>query len=79
MLSLFQIQDDDRPMWVVAESFSHAIKRWRKQMAKENPGNDDCNDQPNGVILVASGTDLDDFPEILLPSATMQNENKRNS
>lgn len=68
MLSLFQVQDSDRSMWVIAENYGDAVERWQKQISHENPGDDCSDDQPDGVNLIASGTDLDEMPEILLPS-----------
>lgn len=67
-LSLFHVQDSDRPMWVIAENYGQAIERWREQIAKENPKDDCSDDHPDGVSLIASGTDLEDIPEILLPT-----------
>lgn len=69
-MNLFQVQDSDRPMWVVAESYGHAVKRWREQIAKENPTDDCSGEEPDGVNLIASGTDLNKMPEILLPTTS---------
>ena len=66
-MNLYHVQDSDRPMWVVADDYGDAERRWRSQIAGENecpPG--DC-DPPDGVSLVASGTDKDEFPEVLVP------------
>lgn len=72
-LSLFHVQDGDRPMWVIAENYGQAAERWREQIAKENPDDDCGDDQPDGVSLIASGTDLDDMPDILLPPVEGKN------
>lgn len=67
-MKLYHVQDGDRPMWVVADDFEHAARRWRCQVAKEDPderaGPDDV-EGPDGVTLV--GEIGGDFPDVLLP------------
>lgn len=60
-LRLFRVQDGDRPMHVVASTFSAAIERWRERLSDENPGDDFSEVLPYGVELVA------DVDELLLP------------
>lgn len=57
-MSLYRIQDDDRPMWVVAESSNDAIDRWRRVLKHENPGYDMSGDEPNGIEMVCCSTEL---------------------
>ena len=35
-MSLFLVQDDDRPMWVIALSYTEAVRKWRELIAEEN-------------------------------------------
>jgi hypothetical protein len=35
-MSLFLVQDGDRPMWVIALSFAEAVRKWRELIAEEN-------------------------------------------
>lgn len=69
-MNLYHVQDTDRATFVVAESFSHAVTRWREQMQRENPAEDMAGHEPQGVTLVAEGTDIDKNPEVLLPRTT---------
>ena len=56
-MPLFRVQDSDRPMFVFATSFQHAVTKWQFVLAVENP-EDDCMDtQPQGVEFVADDDD----------------------
>jgi hypothetical protein len=35
-MPLFHVQDDDRPLWVMAKDFDQAVTRWRGFVAAEN-------------------------------------------
>jgi hypothetical protein len=37
-MPLFQVQDSDRPLWVVARDWHHAVQQWKDQIAIENNG-----------------------------------------
>lgn len=53
---LYQIQDDDRPMFVMADSFSHALAKWRAKIQEENPDHNEAVDgafDPQGVMFVS--------------------------
>ena len=67
MPKLYHVQDHDRPMWVVAESYQDAVDRWKEKIAEENPEDcptkDDVED-PQGVQFVC------DDDELLLPAPT---------
>jgi len=62
-MNIYHIQDSDRPMHVLADSWGDAIATWRMQIALENE-EDPCNDMdPEGVTLIAkNGTD---FPDLI--------------
>lgn len=51
--NLYRIQDDDRPMYVLAPSFSEALERWRALIRRENPGDpENENADPEGISFV---------------------------
>lgn len=58
-MKLFNVQDSERPMFVVADSFADAIARWTALIQSENPGQEI--DPPAGVQFIA------DEDELLLP------------
>jgi hypothetical protein len=72
MPNLYQVQDSDRPMWVVADSFEAALAAWRAVIYDENPCNlsrEDANHdadcrgthevpQPMGVNFICEGDEL---------------------
>jgi hypothetical protein len=35
-MPLYHIQDVDRPMWVIASGYGHAVSKWKTLVAKEN-------------------------------------------
>ena len=47
-MSLYYVQDNDRPMWVVAPTFAIAIEKWRKVIRAENDGIEP-EDGPSGI------------------------------
>lgn len=51
-MPLFNVQDSDRPMWVVAESYGAAVEKWIKFVAKENDMEPEDVEAPDGVMLV---------------------------
>ncbi len=59
-MSLFHVQDADRPMYVFAPDWGGALAAWRLQITKENP--DDYGGaevpEPDGIALVASTDDV---------------------
>lgn len=56
---LFHVKDGDRPMFVVAISWNHAVTKWRKVIIKENPKDDCTEEQPSqGVDFVCDMNDL---------------------
>jgi len=64
-MNLYHVQDSERPMYVIANDYGHAVSLWSRQISSEN--DDETPDPPDGVCMVACGTDVTSFPEILLP------------
>jgi len=48
-MSLFLVQDADRPMWVIAESYAEAVRKWRELIAEENGLAEVDVDGPTGI------------------------------
>lgn len=57
-MPLFHVQHDDRPMFVFAQNWGHAIKIWRDVLARENPGDDCSEEQPDGIARLAEDNDV---------------------
>ena len=61
-MPLFEIQDDDRPMFVVAENYDHALTKWKFLIKSENKEMEGKGDDtwllPNGVRFVCYDSDL---------------------
>lgn len=53
---LFYVQDDDRPLFVVADDFSEAIRKWQNIVRDENDGDDPG--LPRGVTSLAEDDEL---------------------
>lgn len=51
-MPLFQVQDDDRPMFVIASDWKGAIGLWSDQIRKENNMTADEVCEPNGITLI---------------------------
>lgn len=66
-MNLYFVQDTDRPMHIVADSYGEAVTRWQKQIQRENDSGDCDHEEPQGVTLVAEGSNVDEFPSLLLP------------
>lgn len=59
-MPLFHIQDNDRPAWVVADDWNHAIKKWEKALVLEY-GEDEMEggiEPPLGIQLVCEDREL---------------------
>lgn len=58
--NIYLVQDIERPLWVVATSYTEALIRWEQNAAREN----DCAvwelDAPQGIQLVA------EYDEVLI-------------
>lgn len=57
-MKLFNVQDSDRPMWVIADSYGHAVERWKVLVAKENDMWLDDVEDPQGVHFVCDHDEL---------------------
>lgn len=54
MRNLYHIQDDDRPVYILAETWGDAVHAWRLLVVEENDiGEDDEEPNPKGVTFVA--------------------------
>ena len=49
---IFQIQDNDRPMFVIAGSWGEAVSLWKRAIAIENECVIEEVEEPKGVALV---------------------------
>jgi hypothetical protein len=56
--NLYQVQDADRPMYVIARNWQGALELWRRQIRKENDMRDDEECEPMGISLVADYHDI---------------------
>lgn len=60
-MPLFLVQDDDRPMYVIEESWEHALAKWRAFVAWENKLIGDhalAMEGPQGIQLICGDEDL---------------------
>jgi len=57
-MSLYHIQDSDRPMWVMARDYGHAVNKWKVFIAKENDMEEKDVEEPVGVELVCEDNDF---------------------
>ena len=61
-MNLYLVQDSDRPIYIVARDYGHAVQRWRRVIFLENydPEADSLDDveEPEGAQLVAKGHEL---------------------
>lgn len=58
-MPLFHVQDSDRPLWVVARDYIHAVQKWTAIIREENDldAGEECS-LPDGVALVCDDHDL---------------------
>ena len=54
-MKLFNVQDSDRPMFVVATDWQNALDKWKAKVREENEG--EC-DEPQGIQLVCDEDEL---------------------
>jgi hypothetical protein len=61
-MPLYLVQDADRPLWVVAESWQAALKQWQKQIAVENATPDNlleaADNDPQGILRICDNDEL---------------------
>lgn len=70
-MNLYEVQDSDRPMYVVAKSWADAIDRWKAEIEIENGMKSGTfateMPEPDGIRLVCANTDMA-MPSLLLPN-----------
>lgn len=54
-MPLYQVQDSDRPMWVIAADWGRALIQWKELIARENDGEEA---EPDGIMLVCSDDEI---------------------
>lgn len=57
-MKLFLVQDPDRPMHVIANSWSHALEKWKDRIAQENTMQPEDVEEPSGIHLIAEDNDI---------------------
>jgi hypothetical protein len=59
-MPLFYVQDSDRPAWVVADDWNHAIEKWEAALESELDEDDRGGpiDPPNGIQFVCGDDEL---------------------
>jgi len=56
--NLYLVQDNDRPLYVLARTYGHAVSIWKNKIAKENDI-DVCDvEDPVGVNFICSGNEV---------------------
>lgn len=57
-MNLYHIQDSDRPLWIVAASWSAALSTWKQDVAQENDMDPNEVEEPQGITLVCEAHEL---------------------
>jgi len=57
-MNLYQVQDEDRPMYVVAESWEAAFDAWCEVVERENNMGSEDVVMPKGIVYVCDEHDL---------------------
>ena len=57
-MHIFNIQDADRPMYVIAKNWNEALEKWKLHIATENDMAIDEVEEPCGIIRIADSNDL---------------------
>lgn len=58
MKNIYHIQDADRPMWVIAASWTEALNKWKAVIGPENDMKPEDVSEPQGIQLVCESGDL---------------------
>lgn len=59
MSNLYNVQDHDRPMWVVAEDWQAALDKWKAKIREENPFEEgEPEPDPQGIQFICAEDDL---------------------
>ena len=57
-MKLFHIQDSDRPMYVIGDSWQGALSKWKKLVAEENNIHSVEVEEPLGIALISLDDEL---------------------
>jgi len=57
-MNLYLIQDDDRPMYVVATDWERAMQKWTDHVCIENDCRADEMEGPKGIQLIAEDSEI---------------------
>ena len=57
-MPIFLIQDNDRPMYVVARTLAHAERLWRHVVARENDMSAQDVEMPLGVAFICPDDEM---------------------
>jgi hypothetical protein len=57
-MNIYHVQDNDRPMFVIASSWDRALRGWRQLIQEENPEADMSDVNPDGITFVAESNDI---------------------
>ena len=57
-MSLYYIQDSDRPMYVKTTSWERAVRLWKDSIAKENNMPQKEVEEPSGIQFVAEDAEI---------------------
>lgn len=57
-MNLYHVQDNDRPMWVLAKDYGHAVTLWKRHVGEENDMSAIVVDEPQGVQFICDEDDL---------------------
>jgi hypothetical protein len=58
-MSLYMIQDNERPMWVIARDYNDALRLWESRVREENDmAKDEAVDPPQGIQHICEQGDL---------------------
>lgn len=57
-MPLFLVQDDERPLYVVAENFTKALEAWREIICEENDATMEQLDDATGIQKLCDDDEL---------------------
>jgi len=57
-MPLFHVQDNDRPLWIVAKNYGQAEFIYKKVVARENEVSIDELEPPLGISFICDDSDL---------------------
>ena len=68
-MPLFLVQDDDRPLWIIAPGWAAAVRRWREQVIIDSDPDDwaDEDPEPDGVQRICDDDDMIERDALIKP------------